>query len=84
MDVLRICPGEANFSRWENQPMTRFKELRRIEDAIEHKDASELGWALDYCTTRRKLATTVYSMRKQAKYWQQMESKVRAALESSK
>ena len=63
--------------------MTRFKELRRIEHAIEHKDESELRWALDYCKLRRKLVTTVYSMRKQEKYWQQMESKVRFALEGS-
>ncbi len=63
--------------------MTRFKELTRIERAIEHKNEAELRWALDYCTMRRKLASTVYTMRKQEKYWRQMESKVRSSLENS-
>jgi hypothetical protein len=64
------------------KPMTRFKELRRIEQALEHKNAAELRWALDYCIMRCKLAVTVYMMRKQGKYWRQMESKVRCALEN--
>jgi hypothetical protein len=29
--------------------MTRFKELRRIERAIEHRDANDLRWARAYC-----------------------------------
>jgi len=64
--------------------MTRFKELRRIEHAIEHKNEAELLWALDYCTMRRKVAMMVHTMRRQEKYWRQMESKVRSALENSK
>jgi len=32
--------------------MTRFKELHRIERAIEHRDASELQWAQAYCEQR--------------------------------
>jgi hypothetical protein len=63
--------------------MTRFKELTRIEQAIEHKNEIELRWALDYCTMRRKLAATIHTMRKQEKYWRQMESKVRFSLENS-
>jgi hypothetical protein len=63
--------------------VTRFKELRRIEAAIEHKNNSELQWALAYCETRIKLAAKVYTMRKQDKYWRHIERKVRAALESA-
>jgi hypothetical protein len=62
--------------------MTKFKELKRIERAIEHKNEAELRWALDYCRMRIKLASTVHTMRKQGKYWHQMESKVRDALEN--
>jgi hypothetical protein len=34
--------------------MTRFKELRRIERAIEHRDQTELRWAADYCRWRQQ------------------------------
>ena len=61
--------------------MTRFKELRRIEAAIEHENEGELEWALAYCQMRIKVAAQVHTMRKQGKYWRQMESKVRSALE---
>lgn len=63
--------------------MTRFKELIRIQEAIEHSDEAELRWASDYCQMRRKLARGVHTMRKQEKYWSQMERKVRAAMEKS-
>ena len=63
--------------------MTRFKELRRIEQAIEHGNEVELRWALDYCEMRRKAAKEVHSMRKQVEYWTRMERKVRAAMEKS-
>jgi len=63
--------------------MTRFKEMRRIEEAIEHKNQTELQWALGYCQMRYKVAKAVYSMRKQEKYWRQIEQKVRAAMENS-
>jgi len=46
-----------------------------MEHAIEHKTETELRQALDYCTMRRKLAATVHTMRKQEKYWRQMESR---------
>jgi hypothetical protein len=60
--------------------MTRFKELSRIERAIEHKNEIELRWALDYCAMRIELAGSVNAMRKQGKYWRQIEEKVREAL----
>jgi hypothetical protein len=63
--------------------MTRFKELRRIQEAIEHKNQTELQWALDCCQMRCKAARVVYSLREQEKYWSQMEHKVRAAMENS-
>jgi hypothetical protein len=56
--------------------MTRFKELQRIEAAIEHRNKGELHWALDYCRTRLQLA-----LRKEhTKYWHGIEKKVREAL----
>jgi hypothetical protein len=64
--------------------MTRFKELRRIESAIEHENGAELQWALAYCQMRIKVAAKVYTMRKQEKYWRQIEGKVRSALEGQK
>jgi hypothetical protein len=63
--------------------MTRFKEMRRTEEAIEHKNQTELQWALEYCQMRYKVAKAVNSMRKQEKHWCQIELKVRAAMENS-
>lgn len=36
--------------------MTRLKELKRIENAIKHKDKKELKWALEYAKMRLKIA----------------------------
>jgi hypothetical protein len=54
--------------------MTRFKELKRIEAAIEHKDHVELEWAIGYCKMRLRIAGK--------KYWRQMERKVTKALDT--
>ena len=56
--------------------MTRFKELRRIESAIEHKNESELQWAADYCKMRLRIATK----KEHQKYWRSIEKKVSAVL----
>jgi hypothetical protein len=45
--------------------MTRFKELERIEAAIEHRNKSELHWALDYCRIRLQIAPR----KEHTKYW---------------
>ena len=37
--------------------MTRFKEWRRIEQAIKHRDQRELAWAQEYCEGRVAVAT---------------------------
>jgi hypothetical protein len=58
--------------------MTRFKELKRIEAALEHKDRAALQWALGYCTMRIKIATR----KEHVKEWREIESKVKAALAS--
>lgn len=57
--------------------MTRFPELRRIENAIEKKDARELRWALSYCETRLAFST----MRQHQKHWQTLIARVHAALD---
>src|ERR1044072_3147464 len=36
------------------RPMTRSKELRRIETALEHQNEAELRWALAACALRSK------------------------------
>jgi len=63
--------------------MTRFKEVKRIEQAIERRNEAELRWALGYCQMRCKVGRKVHAMRKQAEYWSEMERKVRAAMKNS-
>jgi len=47
--------------------MTRFKELRRVEKAIEHPSKSELLWSLTYCRMRYDHS----KMKNGKKYWNQ-------------
>jgi len=56
--------------------MTRFKELRRIESAIEHKNEAELQWAMGYCKMRLQLVT----MKHHEDHWRRIEKKVKTAL----
>ena len=55
--------------------MTRFKELRRIEAAIEHKTQTELQWAADYCRMRIRIAPT----KRAAEHWRKLERRVISA-----
>lgn len=45
--------------------MTRFKELDRINKAVESRDEAELRWANDYCRSRLGIARTSA----QERYW---------------
>jgi hypothetical protein len=54
--------------------MTRFKELRRINAAIEHNNKEEISWALTYCKTRLRHAT----LKQHIKHWQQLIDKLNA------
>jgi hypothetical protein len=56
--------------------MSRFKELRRIETAIEHQDKKELLWAQEYCKSRLSIST----MKEHQKHWQKLLKKVEMAL----
>ena len=56
--------------------MTRFKELRRIEHALEHKNERELRWALDYCLMRLSITTR----KEHIKVWQKRRRQIEAAL----
>ena len=58
--------------------MSRFKQLRRIENAIKHKNQEELSWALDYAQMRLKLA----SMKRHEKHWRKMLKQIQDAAES--
>jgi hypothetical protein len=57
--------------------MTRFKELRRIERAIEHRDTIDLRWAAEYCQMRLQLARTKQGTSR----WRQLEKRVLAVLD---
>jgi hypothetical protein len=56
--------------------MTRFKELQRIEAAIEHKSQTDLQWALEYCKMRLRIA----QRKGHTKYWREIEKKVLKAV----
>ena len=56
--------------------MTRFKELQRIENAIEHRNRPELEWAFNYCRMRLGIAPR----KDHQKHWRKLEGKVEAAL----
>jgi hypothetical protein len=60
--------------------MTRFKELKRIETAINHGNKEELNWALQYCRMRLKIVT----MKQHEKHWNNLIRKIEAALENKK
>jgi hypothetical protein len=59
--------------------MTRVKELRRIERAIENKDVADLEWAASYCRMRIDLA----EMKQHEKTWSQILRRVEAARSST-
>jgi hypothetical protein len=53
--------------------MTRLKELKRIESAIEQKNPAELQWALEYCRMRLKIA----ARKDHTHSWRKMEERVK-------
>lgn len=57
--------------------MTRFKELRRIERAIENHDRMDLEWAAQYCRLRLTLLRTKQS----DSMWRRIEKRVSEALQ---
>ena len=59
--------------------MTRFKELKRIESAIKHKDKKEILWALDYCKSRLQFA----KMKSQVKHWTKLVDKLKSEINES-
>jgi hypothetical protein len=59
--------------------VTRFKELRRIERAIEHRDQTELRWAADYCRMRLQFAVTKQGQSR----WRQIAKRVKAATDEA-
>jgi hypothetical protein len=42
----------------KEKPRTRFKELRRIQRAIQHRDTNDLKWAQSFCEGRIQWADT--------------------------
>jgi hypothetical protein len=57
--------------------MSRFKELRRFEAAIDHKNKQELEWAKGYCAMRLSSATR----KDHQEHWRHLEEKVNQALQ---
>ena len=58
--------------------MSRFKEGKRITAAIEHKNSSELQWALEYCKSRLAFA----SLKSHIKHWNKQIKNITTTLES--
>lgn len=56
--------------------MTRFKEGRRIEAAVNSRNGDELKWALSYCRMRLSIAVR----KDHRKHWLQLAEKVTRAL----
>ena len=61
-----------------NSPVTRSKDLRRIEQAIEHRDKTELRWAAEYC--RLRLQHIRVLDRGSESRWRTLEKRIREAL----
>jgi hypothetical protein len=57
--------------------MTRFKELSRIEAAIENKDEPELKWALSYC----KMRISVAFNKRHVQAWRSREQAIEKAVQ---
>jgi hypothetical protein len=58
--------------------MSRFKELERIEAAIEQQNEPELQWALWYAQMRVRVAPN----KRHKMSWQKIEREVQVALEA--
>ncbi len=56
--------------------MTRFKELRRLEKAIEDKNEEELIWAAAWCEQRLSMAT----MKLHRNHWAKLQKRVEDAI----
>jgi hypothetical protein len=56
--------------------MIRFKEQKRINKAIEHKDSEELQWALSYCRSRLGLVL----LKSHVKRWEKQIMLIEAAI----
>jgi hypothetical protein len=58
--------------------MTRFRELARIEAALENRNVTDLRWALGSCKMRLSIA----ARKEHIKHWKRIEKKVIQALEN--
>ena len=56
--------------------MSRFKEKRRIDAAIAHKNKPELLWAKEYCQARLSTARRMHQ-----KHWRHLLKKVTTTAE---
>jgi hypothetical protein len=59
--------------------MTRFKEQRRIDKAIEYKNIEELKWALSYCRSRLGIAP----LKDHVKRWEKQIKLIEAAISNA-
>jgi hypothetical protein len=57
--------------------MTRFKERKRIDDALGSADLTELRWALAYCEMRLQIAARADHL----KHWRDLKVQVRSKLD---
>lgn len=57
--------------------MSRFKEMRRIDDAIKHKNKEELSWALNYTKMRFQSAV----MKHHEKHWRKLIRQIQEVID---
>jgi hypothetical protein len=64
--------------------MSRFNELRRIEDAIKNKDKDQLLWGIDYCKSRIKTANqmglSAKAAKQHTKHWKKILDEIEETL----
>ncbi len=56
--------------------MIRFKELKRIEAAVDHRNKNELEWSLAYCRSRLSIAP----LKQHKKHWEKLISELENTL----
>ena len=79
-DAGRTLPAMLRPSRSVGASVTRFKDLERIEAAIENGIQGELEWGLRYCENRLRIAT----MKAHVKTWSAHKRRIEEALERAR
>jgi hypothetical protein len=79
-DLACFVDWPTRDNRQPREDMTRFKELRRIERAIENLDATDLEWSAQYCRLRLSFILT----KQGGVLWRRLAKQVEDALKQIK